>query len=630
MADTERARYLALQELVVITPRADWIEEIRRIEAAHPEWASGWIPPPPVIPTPPPPPPPSSTTVPPPPPPQGAPPPSAAKPVDPGTRVSIELDDDLMAETVEKTLTVLGARLRIFQSGGRLVELQRDPGRYIKYLTRPQEAPRMVEIGATRARLLAAEECSFKRIKFDKHGAPDPVPCMPPDWLGGSMVTHTHFPNVPVLSALSQAPTLRPDGGLIRDAGYDESTGIFLANDVPVNVPTNPTREDAQQAVKHLLSLVHDFDFVSDAGRSVWLQGVLASVCRHTFPGPAPMTIVDASRRGAGKTMLADVASIITTGFAAPRINFLSDEAEMIKCLLAFGLSSVQFALIDNIVGKFASAPLDAALTSESIRGRVLGKSETPVVPMRIVWWATGNGMSLGNDMSRRSLMVRLEPQTDHPEDRSGPRPGQPWRHPNLIEYIKRERVTYLSSALTIVKAYIDAGRPSMQIRAMGSFEGWSDTIRSALVWAGATDPCDTIEQVREADVQDSELQRLIDCWPVGDDVEVTASTLVALAASMTPDQSSPAHAIFNQMKGAARELWRNALLDWLPPKKGDLPTARELGYALRALKGRIVGDFKIHAGKPLESGLPWKRSKVWGTSPEPSSKPSTQFSAVR
>jgi hypothetical protein len=376
------------------------------------------------------------------------------------------------------------------------------------------------------------------------------------------------------------------------------------------------------------------FDFVNEGGSSVWLAGLLSVVARHTFAGPAPMFIIDASKRGSGKTTLADLAAIIGIGVKACRMFYTPDDVEMDKRITALALAGEQFALIDNIVGKLASPPLDAALTSESYRGRVLGKSEmTAAMPMKIVWFATGNGLIIGADLARRSLLARLEPPTDHPEDRTGPKPGAVWKYRDLVGHVKANRVRYLSYALTVVRAYILAGRPNMGLKPMGSFEAWSDTIRAAIVFAGGVDPCITIDDARKADLEDHAFRSMVECWPVEDEVVVTASTLIEWAVLDPPLADVGKRELFERTR-TIREQWRAALLEWLPAKKGDLPTARELGYALRASKGAIVQGCKIEAGEHTKSGIPWKRVRVDGSTPKPTNgetqAPPSLFSVVR
>jgi hypothetical protein len=48
----------------------------------------------------------------------------------------------------------------------------------------------------------------------------------------------------------------------------------------------------------------------------------------------------------------------------------------------------------------------------------------TPHIPMTIVWWATGNGMTVGADLVRRAILARLEPKCERPEERTGPTDG--------------------------------------------------------------------------------------------------------------------------------------------------------------------------------------------------------------
>jgi hypothetical protein len=67
------------------------------------------------------------------------------------------------------------------------------------------------------------------------------------------------------------------------------------------------------------------------------------------------------------------------------------------------------------------------------------------------------------------------------------------------MEEILLDRGRVIAAALTIVRAYICAGCPSPAPR-LASFEEWSDTVRSALIWLGCADPVETMELARAED----------------------------------------------------------------------------------------------------------------------------------
>lgn len=598
MAAAERARYDALLQVIADTissgntPPSVWSDEISRLENEHPDWVTHAPPPPPV-----------AMAVPPPPPPPPTQPPRAAAPLRPGERVSILIDDD-MERIAKEVLAVWGARFVAFSAGGKLYEIQTNEAQKLPFLTSEPDAPRLLPVGSSRARALAGRECSFAKEKTSEKDGHESIPQLPPDWLGPAIVTRPDHPKIPVITGLAQAPTLRRDGALIHEPGYDTSTGIYLVSDLKVSIPEAPTKQDAEHARAKLLDLVSDFDFVSEAGEDVWLAGLLSMACRHTYNGPTPIIIVDASKRGSGKTMLVDIASVIATGITASRMFYTDDDTEMDKRITSLALAGEQIVLIDNIVGKLASAPLDAALTSDSYRGRTLGKLEmTQAVPMKIVWWATGNGIIVGADTARRSLLARLAPMSEHPEDRTGPRPGQAWKYPDPVEHARANRAELLGHALTLVRAYILAGRPKQQLLPMGSFTAWSSVIRAAIVYAGGTDPCLTIKELRAVDVQEQALLAMVQCWPVPDDRMTTTTDLVEWADTT-----------FGKEDMSVRSPWRSALLEWCPAKNGDLPTPRELGYALRGVRDAIIGEFRIQSGEHSKNGVPWSRTRIIAT----------------
>lgn len=73
--------------------------------------------------------------------------------------------------------------------------------------------------------------------------------------------------------------------------------------------------------------------------------------------------------------------------------------------------------------------------------------------------------------------------------------------HP--VTRVLEDRGKYIAAALTVVRAYFVAGKPN-PLPKLGSFEDWSDLVRSALAWLGKGDPCTTIEAARDNDPERS------------------------------------------------------------------------------------------------------------------------------
>lgn len=70
--------------------------------------------------------------------------------------------------------------------------------------------------------------------------------------------------------------TLRPDGSVLVDEGYDEATRLLLVEPPPMQeIPANPTRENALASLGRLRALLADFPFVSAASRSVAMSALI-------------------------------------------------------------------------------------------------------------------------------------------------------------------------------------------------------------------------------------------------------------------------------------------------------------------------------------------------------------------
>jgi hypothetical protein len=221
-----------------------------------------------------------------------------------------------------------------------------------------------------------------------------------------------------------------------------------------------------------------DVPYVADSDRAAWVSLVLTLIARSAIDGCTPLYLVRAPVRGAGKGLQVDTTAIIATGRPAPKRPPTTTEDELRKALLAYALESPRLVVLDNVEGALGSPTLAYVLTAGVVSDRLLGASESRTVSVRYVLAATGNNVSLRGDLGRRVVPIDIDPRVEHPEDRGG------WRYPDLLGHLRRERPRLVAAALTMLRAYVVAGRPSHGHPAYGSYEQWDALVRGAVVWA--------------------------------------------------------------------------------------------------------------------------------------------------
>src|SRR5690606_12107681 len=114
---------------------------------------------------------------------------------------------------------------------------------------------------------------------------------------------------LPVLTGIINAPTLREDGSILDQPGYDAQTGLLFdpqGERFPL-LPREPDRDTALRALAFLRDLIGSFPFVTLADRSVALSAILTTLIRRSLP-TAPLHGFNAPTAGTGKSMLVDIA----------------------------------------------------------------------------------------------------------------------------------------------------------------------------------------------------------------------------------------------------------------------------------------------------------------------------------
>jgi putative DNA primase/helicase len=184
----------------------------------------------------------------------------------------------------------------------------------------------------------------------------------------------------PKVAGVITAPTLRPDGTVLDQVGYDSATQLWYRPDSQLVIPEiaeNPTREQAEAALKLLDNLLVNFPFETAVDRSVALAAILTAVLRGAF-NVAPMNLLRAPDAGSGKSFLADLVSTIARGQVCPVITNAKSIEEMEKRLGSLILEGAPIISLDNCSHDLGGDLLCQITERRLIRIRILGKSEAP------------------------------------------------------------------------------------------------------------------------------------------------------------------------------------------------------------------------------------------------------------
>jgi len=308
----------------------------------------------------------------------------------------------------------------------------------------------------------------------------------------------------PVLRGVNTAPTLARDGRIIATPGFDRGSGLLLdfEPDAFPLIPNDPTLSDAQAALVKLERPLRGFPFVDGAARSVALSALLTALIRSSLR-TSPLHGFDAPTAGTGKSLLAEIAGLLATGFRPPALSQGKSEEEDEKRLSTVLFAGDPVIHIDNCERAISGEFLCSMLTQEILQARILGQSERRILPSTALVLASGNNLTFAGDTSRRAVICRLDAQVERPDTRSFDF--------DCHAEVLADRPELVAAGLTILRAYVVAGRPQ-KLTPMGSFTDW-EWIRGALVWLGCADPADTRLSILDSDPRKDELVGVMDLW---------------------------------------------------------------------------------------------------------------------
>lgn len=366
-------------------------------------------------------------------------------------------------------------------------------------------------------------------IRFVASGRP-PKPKQPPRELLADLI---HYPDRSwnEIKGIVRLPTVRPDGTIITQAGYDRAAQLWYAPEFELPpIPDRPSDVAIDAARAIILTPLTDFPFLGEGSRTMAVACLFEQLVRPMIQGPRPLYIFDAPEggQGTGKTLLAKVLQVIITGQPPVLANLGRKEEEYEKRITTYLRQQTPFVIIDNLKGVIDSAALAQLATSERWRARLLNTNDSPIYDQVTTWVLTLNAAQMDRDIARRAMLCRLKSNAAVVYERTG------FKIPDgkLLYWARAHRAQIVHACLVLVRSWVADGCPKDPDVIRGSFEEWCAVIGGLMKHAKFPGLPDALKVSAERDVNADDHRFLLKVWldayTLG--VERTASELGALA----------------------------------------------------------------------------------------------------
>lgn len=435
------------------------------------------------------------------------------EPSDPRGRIIVNTERLKLAGQIWDAVLAANKPPRLFQQGGELVTIRTPPDAQSE--VRPFGVPEI-----TGAAMRAAR---FVSKRLDKDNQPVYSHADPPKLIMADMVANPHEA-LPVLDAIVRCPVFDRFGVLVSAKGYNRS-GLYYDPPEGFLLPEIPTDAESVALARGVIldDWLGEFPFATDTDKAHAVALLVLPFVRRMIDGPTPLHVIEASERGTGKSLLAEVLCAPALGTFPAGSPLSPNEEEVRKRLLSSLLGRPQVVFFDNLDGRVDSAALCTALTSPRFEDRVLGASSNASPEVRCAWLATANNLELSTDLARRSIRCRLDRGTERPWEYHAKRELRPWTLEN--------RHLLTAAVLTLCKSWVEAGKKHGKAT-LGSFESWAKIIGGILDHAGIPGFLANVREIYDnADpVQMEWRQLVVEWWHAFGTEKIGAMKLVGLA----------------------------------------------------------------------------------------------------
>lgn len=450
------------------------------------------------------------------------------------------------------------------------------------------------------------------------------VTCDPPAKVIDILLASRGKWQFPVVRGVLTCPTLRPDGSLLAEPGYDLASRYYLAfpsNLTLPEIPPAPTLVQAMESFARLNALLAGYAFVNEVSHAVALAMLMTQVLRCAMT-VSPLLAVSATAPGTGKSHLVDLCSHIATGRWCPIMNAGKDDNETEKGINTKLMSGIPAFSVDNVHKRLDLEALNTATERPLLQPRQFGTLTDIEIENGVVIYMTGNNLDVIDEQIRRTMFCKMDAAMEQPEQREF--------KADPIATVLADRGRYIADVLIIARAYLThlaAGGDKPAIKPFGSFPEWDRLVRHPLVWLGQDDPLLCQQGLLADDPVRVTRDAIVDAWfgafGMGDHTLAEAANYATTPPVLHNRLHQESLDDFEERQRAHevhkghQEALLAALREAFPAGRDGIDTTKWSGW-MRRFAGRQTGDLTFvkheEPGTQHKGVARWKLKKAAGS----------------
>jgi len=303
---------------------------------------------------------------------------------------------------------------------------------------------------------------------------------------------------LPLIKLYSRNPVYTDDWRLVAP-GFDRPSGIYYAG-TAVQPLTETPRLDV---------LLREFCFRRPTDRTNYVGVLLTTILMPRFIGSKPAALFNGNQPELGKSILAQIISILRDGEPAETATYNPNDEEFEKRLGAIVRRGSTTIIIDNAKARGRNARIDSPCLERSITDpilsfRLLGQSDSIRAENSHIFCITANAPDVSRDLVTRSVVINLYYEGD-PEKRA-------FSIADPEGYALKYRIEILGELVGLVERWKASGMPLAKTHSRFNKRGWGNIVGGILEACGEPDfMANAEEAVAQLDETHREFAELVD-----------------------------------------------------------------------------------------------------------------------